>query len=304
MEKNYCFIEKELPNPKSKQIANVYLETLLLSGMTEQMVCKQRRVIQTFLIEQNEDIEEIEQDDLKNWLFARYGSLKLSTFKFAVKSLRDFFRFCQGEYSITKFPNEIYSIGRTFQKSVPRFLTKYEFTEVQKHTADLSLRDRVIVELILATGCRSKEICGLNVENIDLARCKLTIRDNDLITLSYTFPIQVAKLIEEYLKSRPTNNKALFLSQTEKRLTPNDVYVIIHRLGEIAGLEGALSINCLRNMAIVKEIKTHDFAHTPLEGMSSSELFKFFYYMGFFRPNVKDESLAVPKIVQDNPANP
>ena len=56
--------------------------------------------------------------------------------------------------------------------------------------------------------------------------------------------------MEENLRNNPTNESALFLSKTGKRITPRGVNEIIHRLGEVSGLRETLTQSQLRNTAI------------------------------------------------------
>jgi len=260
MKMDYWVIEKELPNPKSKIIANEYLEELKYRGLAKQTINQHKRIIESFLLEHAQDIEFLEPDDIQNWLLPRYGTLNASTFNKVLGILRTFFKYCQDEGHMQK--NLIKSYWKKYtQAPIPKYLTEYDLALLQLHSANLSIRDRTIFNFMLITGCQSVEISGLNIEDINLQECRVMVTGKGLKRCLISFSKYVAILMEETLKNRPTNEGALFLSKTGKRITPRGVNEIIHRLGEVSGLRETLTQSQLRNTAIanMKMKQLHKF---------------------------------------------
>jgi site-specific recombinase XerD len=253
MKMDYWVIEKELPKPKSKLIANEYLKELKYRGLAKQTINQHKRIIESFLLEYAQDIEFLESDNIKNWLQVRYGTLSASTFNNVLGIFRTFFKYCQDEGYIQKIPIKSYW-NRITRESIPKYLTEYELALLQLHSANLSIRDRTIFNFLLTTGCQSLEVSGLNIEDIDFHECRVMVKGKRmkrrLISFSRYVAILVAILMEENLKNNPTNESALFLSKTGKRITPRGINEIIHRLGEVVGLRETLTPSQLRNTAI------------------------------------------------------
>ncbi|WP_045576605.1 hypothetical protein [Desulfosporosinus sp. I2] len=183
MRKNYCVIEKELPNQKNKIIANEYLKLLLLRGMTEHLVCKHRRIIETFLFERTKDTEYIEPDDLRNWLNTRYGSLKPTTFNVTFRVLNGFFTYFREEGHVSQI-TDIAFWRQTTRKSVPKFAKEYDYVKLKPHTLDLYFG-----HCSPSTVCKIRKISGLN------------IKDLNRISHPINLPIHVTESTEAYLKA-------------------------------------------------------------------------------------------------------
>lgn len=110
----------------------------------------------------------------------------------------------------------------------------------------LALRDRLIVELLYATGIRVSELCGLDVDDVDTSRRLLRVlgKGNKQRTVPFGEPAQTA-LTAWLADGRPAlatadSGPALLLGARGRRLDPRQARTVVHQT--IAAVDGAPDI--------------------------------------------------------------
>lgn len=110
----------------------------------------------------------------------------------------------------------------------------------------LALRDRLIVEMLYATGIRVSELCGLDVDDVDTSRRVLRVlgKGNKQRTVPYGQPAQAA-LTAWLTDGRPklvsaASDAALLLGARGGRLDPRQARTVVHQT--MAAVTGAPDI--------------------------------------------------------------
>ena len=110
----------------------------------------------------------------------------------------------------------------------------------------LALRDRLIVELLYATGIRVSELCGLDIDDVDTSRRLLRVlgKGNKQRTVPFGAPAQAA-LAAWLADGRPAlatadSGPALLLGARGARLDPRQARTVVHQT--IAAVDGAPDI--------------------------------------------------------------
>lgn len=136
-------------------------------------------------------------------------------------------------------------------KKLPKVLSLNEITELLN--SKMSIIDRAIFELLYAAGLRVSELTNILINNIDL-RAKY-IRCTGKGSKERIVPIgkKACIAIENYIKQREfllkkynLTTKYLFIKESGKRLTRQDVYNFINNMGK----------------TINKDISPHTIRHT------------------------------------------
>ena len=117
-----------------------------------------------------------------------------------------------------------------------------------------SLRDRLILELLYATGVRVSELCGLDVDDVDAERRVVRVMGKGAKerTVPYGRPAQIA--LDVWLRDgrphlrRDESGSALLLGARGARLNPTTARQVVSAYGEAAGLPH-LSPHGLRHSA-------------------------------------------------------
>lgn len=155
--------------------------------------------------------------------------------------LRSFFRFCMQEGVITLDPTKSIKSPK-IEKSIPIFMDNQEY-KVFLESAD-SLRNKLLLRILLATGMRVSEVEALNISHIDQVNCtvkvvkgkgkKQRIIDIDPGTID---------LMNQYIKQEreigktEEDNEALFLNSQKMRLNKRSIQRIVKTCREKSGIK-------------------------------------------------------------------
>ena len=110
----------------------------------------------------------------------------------------------------------------------------------------LALRDRLILEMLYATGIRVSELCGLDIDDVDTARRLLRVlgKGNRQRTVPYGQPAHAA--LTTWLAdgrpalAAPASGAALLLGSRGRRLDPRQARTVVHQT--MAAVSGAPDI--------------------------------------------------------------
>ena len=176
-----------------------------------------------------------------------------------LNSLKTYFTFLRDNGLIEKNPVSRVTKPK-YDHTTPRILSKMEYRALR----DACRGDRrisAVVELLLQTGMRISELAHLKIEDCDVEKKLLNIRDTETNQVR-TIPMNNAasRVLQEYLSIRPkTREKTMFVTKTCKPFLVRNIRSAIDRYFRIAGITGA-KVNDLRHTFIVEQLS----AGTPL----------------------------------------
>jgi integrase/recombinase XerC len=110
----------------------------------------------------------------------------------------------------------------------------------------LALRDRLIVEMLYATGIRVSELCGLDVDDVDTSRRLLRVLGKGNKQRTVPFGEPALRALESWVADgRPalateTSGPALLLGARGKRIDPRQARTVVHQT--MAAVDGAPDI--------------------------------------------------------------
>ena len=101
-----------------------------------------------------------------------------------------------------------------------------------------SLKERALVETLLATGMRVSELTGLDVCDVDFGSMSVHVKNGKVSKERTVYMNDLARShLEAYLASRGACSGAVFLNEYKKPLNPGGVRHILRVLGKRAGVE-------------------------------------------------------------------
>jgi integrase/recombinase XerD len=174
----------------------------------------------------------------------------------ALSAIRRFHRYLQSRGASATNPTSDIR-GPRLAERLPKLLSLSQveaLLEAPTVETPLGLRDRALLELLYGTGLRVSEVCGLNVEDVDLTAGVLRVVGKG--NKERVAPVGEEALLraERYLASaRPDlasplrRERALFISRSGKRLTRNAVTKLLDRYALAAGLGTPISPHMLRH---------------------------------------------------------
>ena len=172
-------------------------------------------------------------------------------------SVKMFFRYLQLEGVLTENKVELLGSQKLWQR-IPNVLSPREVDKLLAAPRPIEhyfFRDRAILELMYATGCRASEVCGLLLRDVHIKErfCKAQGKGSK----QRIVPLGDAAIeaLEAYLKRqrprmaalRPEETDWLFLSRAGRGLRREAVWELVKKYALIADVSVAISPHTLRH---------------------------------------------------------
>ncbi|WP_153557891.1 site-specific tyrosine recombinase XerD [Roseimaritima sediminicola] len=174
-----------------------------------------------------------------------------------IVAVRTFFKYLQLEGTVTDNPAELLVAQKAWQR-MPKVLSPQQverFLSAPSRREPFWQRDRAMLEVLYASGCRASETCGLRLS--DLALPERHLRCEGKGGKQRIVPIggRAIEAIERYLRElrprllqrgpRPT--EALFLSRTGRPLERIQLWRLVKRYAVVADIRSEISPHSLRH---------------------------------------------------------
>ncbi len=176
-----------------------------------------------------------------------------STISRKLSSLRSFYNYLVDEKLVTY--NYFSNIKNPkIDRKLPNYLSYNELSELLnsiKIDSFSTLRNRLIIELFYATGCRVSELVNIKLIDIDIPNKSIKIHGKGSKERIVYFGEYALLYLNKYLALRNKlniDNSYLFLNDKGKTLTVSDVEVIMAKL--------------IKNISLNKHITPHTLRHT------------------------------------------
>ena len=183
------------------------------------------------------DYKKIEYEDLLG-LFNHYESLKLSSSSIRrhISSLRGFYKFLNSRGIVLNNPfNYVESPKK--ETRLPRYLSYDELMEIF-HNIEIKnnydLRDRLILELMFATGVRVSELVNIKLDDIDLSNQSIRILGKGSKERFVYYNMVCDNILKRYLEIYNNLNKKnlnyLILNTKGDKITPEGISYILNKV--------------------------------------------------------------------------
>jgi integrase/recombinase XerC len=183
-------------------------------------------------------VSDLELGTLRGWLaIQRNGGAARSTLARRSAALRTFSAWAHRTGLSDTDPGQLLSSPRA-HRSLPPVLHVDEATAVMQADADeptpLGRRDRLIVELLYATGIRVSELTGLDVDDIDRERRVLRVLGKGAKERTVPYGLAAERALDDWLRhgrpelAREGIGAALLLGARGARIDPRTVRTVVH----------------------------------------------------------------------------
>lgn len=98
-------------------------------------------------------------------------------------------------------------------------------------------RDRAIVSILMSTGCRISEVCGLDRDDIDFRNLECTVLGKGNKERTVFLDEVAAMQLQNYLKERTDKEQALFIGKGSTRMHPGGIRKRLNEIAEKAGVD-------------------------------------------------------------------
>jgi integrase/recombinase XerD len=137
-------------------------------------------------------------------------------------------------------------------KREAEYITPQQFghiMEAARHSPESHrLRDVTILKLLFGTGLRRSELTNLNIDDADLESGRLKVRRKGNKTVWLPLHPEIIKLLTHYLVYQDGgSNQPLFVSRSGSRLSGSQLWRLVKKYGDAAGLSDKLTVHSYRH---------------------------------------------------------
>ena len=206
-----------------------------------------------YLKEEALNFKEVDYDMIRIWLMKLNDEYdKSSTISRKISSLRSFYKYLLNKKIIDTNPFTLVSLPKK-EKHLPRFFYYNELEELFKVsdiTVPLGQRDRLILEMLYATGVRVSELVNIKVSDITGEEIKVLGKGNKERIVrfgAYAEDILDLYLSDGYKKLNIKNSEYLFLNNNGDQLTTRGVRYLLDKIINKTTLDKKISPHMLRH---------------------------------------------------------
>ena len=264
-------------------------------GLSENTIQAYRRDIMSFIEYCNiDDINLVTRIHISSFIMElKENNISQTSISRKVSALKSFFKWASANEYVVSNPISSFEPAK-LPKHLPKVLSISDIKNIMNQ--NLTTTERVVVELLYSCGLRVSELCSLKLNDINTKAQNIICTGKGSKDRIVPFGECAKEVIAKYFETRETvlstNNLTtdLFLVfETGRKMTRQDVYRIIHKLGE--KLHKSISPHTLRHtfathllengadLRVVQELLGHsDVSTTQLYTHVSKKRLKEIYF--------------------------
>lgn len=266
-------VEQDETHPDLLDNIKLYLAAIKLEGYSPYTIKGYELELNKFAKYIKKRTADINSADIRVYL-AQFENLQTSTIGHKLTILKSFFGWLAGEEIIQKDPTVKLKTPKE-KKRIPKALTIEELEMLREGCQ--SNRQRALIEVLYATGCRLSEIHDLDISSIDHQSMSAQVIGKGNKERTVYFSFRAMYHLKKYLESRTDDNPALFITQVKpyRRLSKRGIQREVSKIAEQAGLKNVsphvlrhtfatLTLNNGAELAAVQALLGHESPDTTL----------------------------------------
>lgn len=244
----YELTKKELITVESdlQEKIVLYLEAKKLEGLSEKTIQNYFYLLRKLVIAFNKRVIDININDLRSFISSEAEGLKQTSINTKVMIVQSFFKWLVEEEYIEKDPSIKLPIVKT-EKRLRHSLTLEEVERLR--LACKSYRERALIEVLIATGCRVSEVSGMDIKDLDLYENTIKVIGKGNKERIVFFNEKTRVHINNYLNERNDDILALFIATKNpyNRLGPRTLQKEINQIARRAKFEKSVFPHLFRH---------------------------------------------------------
>lgn len=224
----------------------MYLQAKRLEGLSDLTLQNYFYLLRRLAAFTHKQVKDINLNDLRTFLFQECEGLKETTMQVKVTYLQSFFKWLTDEEIIDKDPSRKLPRIRVPQR-LRQALTIEEVERLR--IACINVRERAILEMLFATGCRLSELVGMNVEDLDFKDNSIKVIGKGNKERIVFFNPRTKVHLDNYLEQRKGYSEALFIGSKKpyKRLGNRAIEKVINKIADRAGFDKSVFPHLFRH---------------------------------------------------------
>ena len=226
---------------------DIFMARLQFGGYSKSTIRQYGSFLRELLVYTGKPVQEITGDDIVNCLNAYEAARQISGSTKDHKRLicSSFFGFLHDRGYISRNPMATIDPIR-YVAEVREALSSRE-VEKMRIACGENVRDNLVLELFLATGCRVSEIVGMRVEDIDLKEGFCKVLGKGKKERIVFFSDRLLEYMERYLQDRREGAVVLSLKSPHQGLKKNALENIVKAIAKRAGITKRVFPHLLRH---------------------------------------------------------
>ena len=266
-----------MPQDQNEVLLTRFEESLTLSALSPSTIVNYLADVRAFLrwgqVETNHQfsLAAVTQEHIRLYRYHLAQELQraASTVNRHLMALKKFFAYALQMGDVTFDPTAGVSLVQDDGQAASRCLMEQEISKLLRAAqngsrAGLIRRDTAILNLMLYTGLRVREIIDLKKDDLIFdnpgVRLKVCSGQDEAFSRYLPLPGEVSKVLHDYLAVRPhsSNTDHLFLSQDGRSISSRTVQRIVSNCAKTAGLQGVSAQSLRRTYAAQLFAETND----------------------------------------------
>jgi len=223
----------------------VFVSGKRLEGLAHTTLADYKRHLYKFAEHARKRTEDVTAADIRSWL-STYQHQKTATITAKLSTLKSFFGWLAAEDHLQRDPAARVKPPKK-EKRMPKALTIEEL-ELLRESAS-TIRQRALMEVMYATGCRLSEVVRMNRQDIDISRQSARVIGKGDKEREVYFSFRSLYHLRRYLGTRSDAIPALFVTERKPyhRLGNRSIQRDIDRVAAAAGLDKRVTPHILRH---------------------------------------------------------
>jgi len=240
---------------ENSDVIKAYLSALRIEGRTPKTISHYEYNIRKFFDHCKMPVSRVSVYHIRSYLeHCKANGNCDTTLEDKRSDLASFFKWLHNEDIIDRNPMK--NIGRIrCEKKVKDVYSKSDIYRLHNNCDIVrgdrcsEVRNRALLSLLEATGCRISEICQLNRDDIDLVNREIKVFGKGKKERMVYIDRLSAMLIKDYLDSRTDDLPALFIGKRSDRMKPGGVRKLLRSIADKAKVDCAYPHKFRRTLA-------------------------------------------------------
>jgi site-specific recombinase XerD len=231
------FAQGERATQTNEQYIRMFLDAKRVENLSKRTIRYYEQTLHACIGYIDRPIRLIDANDIRRCLAWALNERKVSpaTANNERRVLSTFFQWLENEDLIRKSPVKRTKSIREERRDKKPF-TDEDVTRMRESLRDV--REKAIFELLLSSGMRVSELCGLDRDVMDMHERECEVLGKGSKRRMCYFSAAAKLYLEQYLETRADSNPALFVSKARphNRLTTSAIEGMMRDLGKRAGV--------------------------------------------------------------------
>ena len=180
------------------------------------------------------DLDKVNDEEIRDYLeYLNLQKEKSSSIRRKISSLKSFYKFLYKNDYIDKknYPLSKVSLPK-LEKKLPKFIYYNDLLEIinESNNSKDNIRDRLIIEMLYATGVRVSELINIKVSDIDFNNRRIIVCGKGNKERIVYYGEYAEEVLKEYLNVHIRKSDYLFANTKGDKLTDRGVRYIIDKI--------------------------------------------------------------------------